>query len=218
MHLFANRAYSAGNGAMLLLTASLVGTVFMFAQYLQVSLGYSPLAAGLRFMPWTTTLFVFAPLAGALSARLGTRPLLVAGLALQATGIGWLAYYVAQGSAYPSMVAPLIIAGCGTSLALPSGQNAVMNSAPAQYVGKASGTFNSMRQLGGVLGIAIASAVFAGRGGYADAATFRDGAAPAFAVAAGLAALAALAASFVPRLTRPAAAPASVPALADAVT
>ena len=67
-------------GAMLLLTASLFGTVFMLSQYLQVSLGYSPLATGLRFMPWTTTLFVFAPLAGALSSRIGTRPLLVGGL------------------------------------------------------------------------------------------------------------------------------------------
>src|SRR4051794_12071456 len=102
LHLFGNRAYSAGNGAMLLLTTSLFGTVFMFAQYLQVSLHYSPLAAGLRFMPWTTTLFVFAPLAGAASGRVGNRPLLVAGLALQAIGIGWLAYYVGQGSGYPS--------------------------------------------------------------------------------------------------------------------
>jgi len=202
MHLFANRAYSAGNGAMLLLSTSLFGTVFLFAQYLQVSMHYSPLAAGLRFMPWTSALFVVAPLSGAASARIGNRPLLVAGLALQAIGIGALAYYVHQGSAYPSLVAPLVIAGCGTSLALPSGQNAVMNSVPVQQVGKAAGVYNSVRQLGGVLGIAILSAVFAARGGYVDGATFRDGAAPAFAVAASLAALGALVATLVPRLTR----------------
>ena len=222
LQLFAHRAYSAGNGAMLLLTGSLFGTVFMLSQYLQVSLGYSPLATGLRFMPWTTTLFVFAPLAGALSSRIGTRPLLVGGLGLQAIGIGWLGYYVGQGSPYPWMVAPLIIAGCGTSLALPSAQNAVMNSVAAQHVGKAAGTFNSVRQLGGVLGIAILSAVFADRGGYADAGAFRDGAAPAFAVAAGLAALAALVATFVPRLSRVAVtdevpAAAMTPAVVDAV-
>ena len=202
LHLFGNRAYSAGNGAMLLLTTSLFGTVFMFAQYLQVSMHYSPLAAGLRFMPWTTTLFVFAPLAGAASARIGTRPLLVAGLALQAIGIGWLGYHVGQGSSYPWMIAPLVIAGIGTSLALPSGQNTVMNSVPGQYVGKAAGVFNSVRQLGGVLGIAIISAVFAAQGGYADAVTFRDGAAPAFVVAASLAGLGALVATLVPRLAR----------------
>jgi len=202
LHLFGNRAYSAGNGAMLLLTTSLFGTVFMFAQYLQVSMHYSPLAAGLRFMPWTTTLFVFAPLAGAASARIGTRPLLVAGLALQAIGIGWLGYHVGQGSSYPWMIAPLVIAGVGTSLALPSGQNTVMNSVPGQYVGKAAGVFNSVRQLGGVLGIAIISAVFAAQGGYADAAAFRDGAAPAFVVAASLAGLGALVATLVPRLAR----------------
>jgi EmrB/QacA subfamily drug resistance transporter len=187
MRLFRVRAYSAGNGAMLLLTTSLFGTVFLFAQYLQISLGYSPLAAGLRFMPWTTTLFVFAPLAGALSDRIGVRPLLVTGLTLQGIGMGWLAYNVAQAEPYPSSIAALVIAGCGTSMALPSGQNAVMNSVPPAFVGKAAGVFNSVRQLGGVLGIAIVSAVFAAHGGYASPDTFRDGAAPAMYVAAAVA-------------------------------
>jgi EmrB/QacA subfamily drug resistance transporter len=202
MHLFRVRAYSAGNGAMLLLTTSLFGTVFLFAQYLQISLGYSPLAAGLRFMPWTTTLFVFAPLAGALSDRIGVRPLLVTGLTLQGIGMGWLAYNVAQAEPYTSSIAALVIAGCGTSLALPSGQNAVMNSVPAIYVGKASGVFNSVRQLGGVLGIAIVSAVFAAQGDYASPGRFRDGVTPALYVAAALAIGGALVGAFVPRLQR----------------
>ncbi|HZC74090.1 MAG TPA: MFS transporter [Jatrophihabitans sp.] len=202
MKLFRVRAYSAGNGATLLLTTSLFGTVFLFAQYLQISLGYSPLAAGLRFMPWTTTLFVFAPLAGALSDRIGSRPLLVSGLALQGVGMGWLAHNVAQASPYTSSIAALVIAGCGTSLALPSGQNAVMNSVPAAYVGKAAGVFNSVRQLGGVLGIAIVSAVFAARGGYAGPDTFRDGVAPALYVAAAIAIAGALVGAFVARARR----------------
>jgi EmrB/QacA subfamily drug resistance transporter len=202
MTLFRVRAYSAGNGAMLLLTTSLFGAVFLFAQYLQISLGYSPLAAGLRFMPWTTTLFVFAPLAGALSDRIGSRPLLVTGLLLQGLGLGWVAYNVDQASPYTSSIAALVIAGCGTSLALPSGQNAVMNSVPAIYVGKASGVFNSVRQLGGVLGIAIVSAVFAAQGDYASPGRFRDGVTPALYVAAALAIGGALVGAFVPRLQR----------------
>lgn len=202
MHLFRVRAYSAGNGAMLLLTTSLFGTVFLFAQYLQISLGYSPLAAGLRFMPWTTTLFVFAPLAGALGDRIGVRPLLVTGLTLQGIGMGWMAYNVAQAEPYTSSIVALVIAGCGTSMALPSGQNAVMNSVPPAFVGKAAGVFNSVRQLGGVLGIAIVSAVFAAQGGYASPDTFRDGVAPAMYVAAGLALAGAVIGSWVRRAER----------------
>jgi EmrB/QacA subfamily drug resistance transporter len=192
MALFKIRSYSAGNGAMLLLSASLFGTVFLVAQYLQVTLGYGPLAAGLRFMPWTTTLFVFAPLAGALADRVGSRPLLVAGLALQGAGMLWLAADIDHGKPYTSSIAALVVGGCGTSLALPSGQNAVMNAVPARYLGPASGTFNSVRQLGGVLGVAVVAAIFAAQGSYASPVAFADGVAPAVAVAGGLAFLGAV--------------------------
>ena len=92
MHLFRIRSYSAANAAMLLLTTSLFGSVFLFAQYLQVSLGYEPFAAGLRFLPWTGALFFVAPLSGALLGRIGGRPLLATGLVLQAhrAGLGRL--------------------------------------------------------------------------------------------------------------------------------
>jgi MFS family permease len=119
--------------------------------------------------------------------RIGTRPLLAAGLVLQGGGLGWVAYNVSNGAAYSSSIAALVIAGCGTSLALPATQNTVMNAVPARYLGKASGTFNSLRQMGGVLGIAIASAVFAAQGSYASPKAFQDGVAPALAVAAALA-------------------------------
>lgn len=215
MHLFRIRAFAAGNGAMLLLTASLFSAVFMLAQYLQISLGYSPLAAGLRFLPWTGALFVVAPLAGALVDRLGAGPLLVAGLTLQGAGLAWVAYNIGQGNPYTDSIVALVIAGCGTSMAIPSGQNMVMNSVPPGYLGKASGAFNSARQLGGVLGIAVLSAVFAANGTYSSPRRFQDGAAPAIAVAAGLAIAGALAALLVVA-RRDAPAPAPTPVLVGA--
>ena len=187
LQLFRIPSYASGNATILLLTTSLFGAVFLLAQYLQISQGFSPLGAGIRFMPWTGTLFVVAPIAGVLIDRVGSRPLLTVGLVMQSAGLGWVAYNIANGAPYSSSIAALVISGCGTSLALPATQNTVMNAVPAQYLGKASGTYNSLRQMGGVLGIAIASAVFAARGSYASPTAFQDGVAPALAVSAALA-------------------------------
>jgi MFS family permease len=216
MQLFRVRSFSAGNAAAFLVTASLVGSVFLVAQYLQITLGFSPLGAGLRFIPWTALLFVVAPLAGSVSERLGARPLVVAGPALQAAGFLWLAYNVSNGNPYADSIPALLVAGCGTSMTLPAVQNSVMNSVPPAHLGKASGTFNSMRQLGGVFGVAVASAVFSAVGSYSGPQKFADGVTPALWVCAGLALAASVAGLLLP--TRPAPpAPASAPeALVDA--
>ena len=84
MRFFRSRAFSAGNAAIFFTMASLFGAVFFFAQMLQTALGYGPLDAGLRLMPWTVTFITVAPLAGALVDRFGERPFMVAGLSLQA--------------------------------------------------------------------------------------------------------------------------------------
>src|ERR1051326_4105671 len=90
MRLFSSRAFSAANAACFLFTGALYGALFFNAQFLQTAQGYTPLAAGLRLLPWTATLFVFAPLAGRLVNRLGERPLIVVGLVMQAVGLSWL--------------------------------------------------------------------------------------------------------------------------------
>jgi EmrB/QacA subfamily drug resistance transporter len=219
LELFANRTFTAANGAMFLLTAALFSAVFFFAQYLQITLGYSPFGAGLRFLPWTLTLFVIAPTAGRLVERIGERPLLALGLTLQGAGLGWVALTVASGHGYVAAILALVIAGTGTSMALVSAQNAAMNSVPPAEVGKASGVFNTARQLGGAFGIAIIAAVFAANGSYANPHAFRDGVGPALAVAAGLSLLGALAGTLVrrrrPEMPVPAAPPA--PVMADSV-
>src|SRR6266567_1732283 len=198
MWLFRSRAFSSGNAAALLMFGSLFGAVFFMAQFLQTALGNGPLGAGLRLAPWTATLFVVAPVGGALVNRTGERPLMVGGLVLQAAGMGWIALMARPGLAYIDLVAPLIVAGCGVSMAMPAAQNSIMGAVTASAIGKASGAFNSMRQLGGVLGIAIAVAVFAGLGGYGSARAFSDGFAPAMGVLAGLSLLGAVAAAAAP--------------------
>jgi EmrB/QacA subfamily drug resistance transporter len=198
MRLFRSRAFASGNASGFLMYASIFGAAFFFAQFLQIALGYGPLGAGLRLAPWTVTLSLVAPVAGARVGRVGERPLIVAGLALQAAGFAWIALIARPGLAYPAMIAPLIVAGCGVSMAMPAAQNAVIGAVPHGEIGKASGTFNTLRQLGGTFGIAILAAVFAGAGGYASAQTFSDGFARATGVAAVLSLAAAIAGLWTP--------------------
>jgi EmrB/QacA subfamily drug resistance transporter len=198
MRLFAIRGFSAGNVVIFLMNAATTGTVFFMAQFLQVGLGQDPLGAGLRLLPWGVAPFLIAPRAGTLADRIGERPLVVSGALLQAAGFGWIAVIAAPGMAYPAMLAPMVISGAGLGLALPAVTRAVVGSVPPVDIGKASGSFSMMRQLGGAFGIAILAAVFAAAGGYASAAAFSNGFAPAIGAAAGLALAGALAALALP--------------------
>src|SRR5215213_9223147 len=146
LRFFRSRAFTAGNTAGFLFFASLYGSTFFLAQFLQTVLGYGPLGAGLRLLPWTVMLFVSAPLAGALVNRLGERALLVGGLLLQAVAMAWIGMIARPDLEYHQLVAPLIIAGFGAA-AIPSGQNAVVSAVAASEIGKASGAFNMLRQL-----------------------------------------------------------------------
>jgi EmrB/QacA subfamily drug resistance transporter len=192
MRFFRSRAFSAGNAAIFLTFASLFGAVFFYAQLLQTVLGYGPLGAGLRLMPWTATFMTVAPIAGALVDRIGERPFMAAGLALQAVGLAWLALIVEPGMAYSQMLAPFIVGGVGVSMAIPAAQNSVLGSVAEGALGKAAGTNSMMRELGGVFGIAVVVAVFAGAGSYASAQAFTDGFSSAMLVAAGLSLLGAV--------------------------
>jgi EmrB/QacA subfamily drug resistance transporter len=198
MRLFRSRAFAAGNASGFLLFAALLSALFFLAQFLQTAQGHAPLDAGLRLLPWTATLFVVAPVAGALVNRLGERPFIVGGLLLQAVGMAWIGLIATPGLAYANLVAPLVVAGAGVSMAMPAAQNAVMGSVAPTELGKASGAFNMVRQLGGVFGIAILVVVFAGIGSYASAQAFSDGFAPAIGVAAALSLLGAVAGTALP--------------------
>jgi len=207
LRLFRSRAFAAGNAACLCVFAVLFGLVFFMAQFLQTGLGYDPLGAGLRLAPGWATLMVIAPFAGSLIRRFGERALIACGLTVFAGALIWIALIARTGLPYADLVAPLILAGSGVSVAIPPTQSVVMSAVAPADIGKASGTFNMLRQLGGVFGIAICAAVFAAHGGYASAATFASGFGPAMGACAGLALVGAIAGLVIPRRPKPAAAP-----------
>jgi EmrB/QacA subfamily drug resistance transporter len=187
MRLFGSRPFAAGNAAIFFMWGSVLGAVFFLAQFLQIALHYSPLAAGMRLMPWGAAVFVAAPIAGARIRRSGERPFITGGLLLAAAGTAWLALAATPHLAYWQLLVPLILTGLGFSVAVPATQNSVLSHVAPQYIGKASGTFTMLRQLGGAFGVALAVAAFAGRGSYASAQAFSDGFRPALGICAALA-------------------------------
>ena len=199
MRLFADRAFSAGNGAIFLAVGALFCGVFFMAQFLQTALGYGPLDAGLRLLPWTATLFFVAPVAGKAVDRIGERPFLVAGPLLQAIGLGWIALIADAGMSYAELIPPLMVAGVGISMSFPAAQNSVISAVAPAEIGKASGVNSTMRELGGVFGIAVSVAAFGAHGGYASSQSFADGFVAAMTVAAILSVLAAAVGALLPR-------------------
>jgi EmrB/QacA subfamily drug resistance transporter len=197
---FRRRAFSSANAVGFFQQISLIGSLFMITQLFQIGMGYSPMVAGVRILVWMAMPMLVAPPAGALAGRFGNRPLLVAGLILQAGGLGWLAAVATtHGLTYGSLVAPLVIAGIGISLCFPVVANAITDSVPFGEIGVASGANKATVELGSVFGVAIMSAVFAHSGSYASSAAFIHGFKPAMFAAAGIAAIGLVAAALVPR-------------------
>ncbi|CAM3621819.1 MFS transporter [Kibdelosporangium persicum] len=175
MRFFRLRAFATANPANFCVFASLYGTLFFLAQYFQTALGESPLGAGLRLMPWTATLLVCAPIAGALTDKYGERTFMVVGLSLQTVGMGWITLVSGTGAGYLDLLPPLVIGGIGLTMAMPAAQKAVVGAVKPREIGQASGAFMTLRIFGGVLGVAVAVAAFAGFGGYASAEEFTTG-------------------------------------------
>jgi EmrB/QacA subfamily drug resistance transporter len=216
LSLFRGRGFTTANGVGFLLFAGLFGAVFLMMQFFQTALGYSPLQAGIRILPWTATPMVVAPIAGSLATRYGNRPFLVLGMAMQAIGLGWVAAIAQPGVGYAELSVALVIAGVGTSMCLPTGADAAIGSVPPQEAGVASGAYNALRQLGGVLGVAVLAAIFTHQGGYSSPRVFINGFVPALWVGAGLSALGVVAALLSPgRLHRETAIAVVPPALAE---
>jgi EmrB/QacA subfamily drug resistance transporter len=175
LHYFRRRAFSTANGVAFFLSFSLIGSLFMIAQMFQVGLGYNALQTGLRMLVWTAMPMLVAPLAGGLSDKLGNKPFLLFGLILQGGGLLWLGLVAKPNVGYGTLVLPLIVAGVGISMVFPTVANAVVGSVPITESGLAAGTNNTVRETGGVFGVAILSAVFAANGSYVSSSSFMHG-------------------------------------------
>ena len=126
LRFFRSRAFSSVSVVSLAMYFGVFGSIFLLAQFFQVTQGYSPLEAGLRTLPWTGMPMLVAPIAGVLSDRIGSRPLMATGLALQAVAIGWLASVSTPTVPYGDLVLPFVMAGTGMALVFAPAANAVL--------------------------------------------------------------------------------------------
>jgi EmrB/QacA subfamily drug resistance transporter len=198
MRFFRNRGFAATNAVSLAMFFGTFGAIFLLAQFFQAAQGYSPLDAGLRTLPWTAMPIFVAPLAGLLSDRIGSRPLMAAGLTLQSGGLAWLATVTEPSVAYSTLVPGFVMAGTGMALVFAPAANAVLSSVRLEEAGQASGATNAIREVGGVLGVAVLATVFANAGGFGSPQAFVDGLVPAVWVGAAVLAVGALLALLIP--------------------
>jgi EmrB/QacA subfamily drug resistance transporter len=199
---FQSRAFSLANLSAMLMSFGMFGAIFLLVQLLQFARLYSPLEAGLAILPWTLAPMFVAPIAGALSDRIGGGLLMGAGLTLQAIGLAWLGLVSSTSVEYAAMVVPFVISGVGMGLFFAPMANVTLSAVRPQEEGQASGASNAIRELGGVFGVAVLAAIFSRQGSYASPQAFVDGMVPAVLLGSAFVAVGAVAAFAIPRARR----------------
>src|SRR5438093_3711478 len=203
MRFFRNPTFTLTNVSSLFMFFGMFGSIFLLIQFFQTVQGFSPLQAGLRILPWTAMPIFVAPIAGALSDRIGGQRIMGTGLALQAIGLGWIAAVASPAAPYTDFVAPFFVSGIGMALFFAPVANVVLGSVRPEEEGQASGAQNAIRELGGVFGVAVLSTIFASYGGYGTSQRFVDGLTPAIWIGAAIVAVGALAAFAIGHVRRP---------------
>ncbi|MET8864958.1 MFS transporter [Nonomuraea sp. NPDC004580] len=192
LELFRNKAFNAASWVNFFMYAPLFGTLFLMAQFFQDGLGDSPLMAGLHLLAWTGVSMFIGPIVGPLADKYGNRVFMAMGMAFQAIGFGWVAFAVEPGMGFGEILGPLLVAGVGIGIVFPTVANGVMTSVGPDQIGIASGTSATLRELGGVFGVALTASVFAHPGNYTSPATFISSFGDAMWLCAGLSAVGAL--------------------------
>ena len=216
LRLFRCRPFAAGNATTFLMTGAIFAAGFLVTEEFQLARGYSPVSAGVRLLPFFATPMVISPIAGAVSDRIGRRPVMATGLFMLTAGLAWVAITGSLSTNWVELDIALLIAGAGVSMALPTVPTAVLTAVPPHELGKASGINYMMQRLGAVFAIAIATSVFAAHGHFGTPAGVTDGFKPALAACAGFALVAALSALAITPPRTQVSAPAPEPVIAAA--
>jgi EmrB/QacA subfamily drug resistance transporter len=202
LRMFGVRSFTVANVTSFAFAVGVFGVIFVLSQYLQIGLGYSPLQAGVRTLPWTAAPMIVAPIAGLLAPRIGVRPLLMVGLAFQATGLAWIGLLIQGGTTtYPAFVPGLALAGIGMGLTFAPSATAVLADMPEAEHGTASSVNATVREVGAAIGVASIVAVFQAAGGTLTPTGYAEGLGPAMLVGAAIIAVAAVAARWMPAET-----------------
>ncbi|MDH6112516.1 DHA2 family methylenomycin A resistance protein-like MFS transporter [Kitasatospora sp. MAP12-15] len=153
LKLFRNKAFTASSLIGVSVNFSFYGLIFIFSLFFQSVWHYTPIRAGLAFLPMTATIMIANLVSGRLTKRHGARPVLISGSLLAA--LGYLTMLPAVGSAsYLSIALQLLVAGAGIGLVVPAMTNAMLSAVEQGNIGIASGVLNASRQLGGLIGVA----------------------------------------------------------------
>jgi len=202
MRFFENRVFTLANVASLLMFFGMFGSIFLLSQFFQTVQGYSPFGSGLRILPWTIMPMFVAPIAGALSDRIGGARLMGIGLTLQAGGLASLAAISTPTTPYWHLVVPFMVSGIGMAMFWAPVANVVLSAVRPEEEGKASGAQNAIRELGGVFGVAVLASVWSHYGSYSNGQSFVDGMVPALWIGAAVVFLGAVAAFLIPSRNR----------------
>lgn len=176
--LLRSRATAIVNAIGFLYNFGAFGAVFLLTQFLQVVQGHDALAAGVMTLPWSLAPMLFAPLAGNLTARVGSRRLLTMGLAAQTLGIGWIAVVLTPDTSYLLLLPAFLLVGFGMGFTIAPSSDTLMGSVTADLYATTSGVNVMVRELGVVFGVAGMTAIFIGAGGSITPEGFVDAARP----------------------------------------
>jgi MFS family permease len=151
---FASRTFLGASIVAFIVSFAMLAMFFFLTLYMQNVLRYSPLEAGIRFLPTTLMVIVVAPIAGRLADRIGPRPLMTAGLTLESIALCWQSF-LSTGTGFGFLLPGFVLMGIGIALVMAPMSTAAMNAVDRTKAGVASGILTMSRMVGGTLGIAV---------------------------------------------------------------
>jgi Na+/melibiose symporter-like transporter len=156
---FKNPRFTAASTGIMLIFFAMFGMTFLITQYFQFVLGYSPLATGVRFLPWAAVIMIGSPLSARLVERLGTKIVVTLGLTLATLGLLSLATLTVDSHYWPDVLWRMMLMAAGMSLTMAPATESIMSSLPLGKAGVGSAVNDTTRQVGGAMGVAIIGSV-----------------------------------------------------------